>query len=723
MMTPSDAGTADMASTPVQFVKGVGPRRAEVLESAGVRTVRDLLYYFPRGYLDRRHVVRVGELRRMTDTGADVTVVGEVRRFATAGFGPKSRFILVIGDETGSVECVWFGGVRYYQKAFHTGERLAISGRLSEFGGRPQFQHPEFDRLSPDEGEEEINWDSLYHTGGVIPLYPSTEELRKVGLDSRGFRRVLKHATASYAESIPEVLPESVISTQHLAPLPLALRAIHFPRSPEEQSAARERLAFDELFFLQLLLAYRHHRVRTEERGISFSVESRLARGLVDSLPFELTSGQRKAIREIAEDMASDRPMNRLLQGDVGSGKTVVALTAMLIAVDNGYQSAFMAPTEILAEQHFRTFSRLLGNLPVTLRLLIGRQSKRLREDIREDVRNGGAQIVIGTHALVQEHVSFAKLGLVVIDEQHRFGVLQRSVLREKGGCPDVLVMTATPIPRTLSLTMYGDLDASVIREMPKGRRAIRTLLRSDQDRESLYDLIRSEVSRGRQAYIVYPIIEESESLDVESAEENYRVLRERVFPDLRVALLHGRLASEEKDRVMNAFAAGEIDILVSTTVIEVGIDVPNATVMVIESAERFGLSQLHQLRGRIGRGSEASTCVLVTKEESLRRGGEDRSEALTRLRVLAETLDGFTVAEEDLRLRGPGEVFGTRQSGLPEFRIADLLNDVALLERARREAFSLVDADPHLRRPEHAALRMEFEHHFRDLLDLAHVG
>jgi len=720
-MASTFSDVADPASVPVQYVKGVGPRRAKVLVENGIKTVLDLLYYVPRAYLDRRHVLEIGALNNYLDAEHDVTVVGEVKSFSVVGHGAKSRFILILGDGTGSVQCVWFQGIRYYQKAFHVGERLAISGRVTEFGGRLQFQHPEFDRLSVDEEDDVgINWDVLYHTGGIIPLYPSGENLRRVGLDSRGFRRILRHALAEFGDRVPEILSEDILASQGFLPLTTALRAIHFPHSPEELAAARARLAFDELFFLQLLLAYRYRQVKVEMKGIQFDVKSQLARQLLNGLPFQLTSGQKHVIREIAEDMASDKPMNRLLQGDVGSGKTIVALIAMLIAVDNGYQAAFMAPTEILAEQHYRTLARFLKGLPVSVRLLIGSQSRRLHEDILEDIRSGAANIVVGTHALVQEHVAFAKLGIVVIDEQHRFGVVQRSMLREKGANPDVLVMTATPIPRTLSLTIYGDLDVSVIREMPRGRRMVKTLLRHESERESVYDFVRSQVSQGRQAYIVYPIIEESEKLAVESAEKNFDRLRREVFPAFRVGLLHGRLSEEEKDAVMENFITGNIDILVTTTVIEVGIDVPNATVMVVESAERFGMAQLHQLRGRVGRGSEQSYCILLTKYT---RHYVAANSAYKRLQVLTQTADGFRIAEEDLRLRGPGEFFGTRQSGLPEFRVADLVVDDQLLQRARKEAFALVERDPHLRHPLHVHLREEFERHYRDLLKLAHVG
>lgn len=724
---------------PIRYLRGIGPRRAEALENIGIRGILDLFYYIPRSYLDRTNITKVRDLRRYIFSDRDVTVVGKVIvQDVVRGRGGSKRFVLVFADETGTIDCVWFGGVRYFEKMFKVGEVLAVSGRVTEFRGKPQIVHPDFDRLSSDAEEDDggIDWDSLLHTGAIIPQYRSTEELKKVGLDSRGFRRIMKVAVTEKLDGIAETLSRSILSRNRLEGLAQAIRAVHFPKTMDELSEARRRLKFDELFYLQLLLAYRRREVKVQERGIPFNVESKLARQLVDSLPFKLTKAQIRVVNEIVEDMKSDKPMNRLLQGDVGSGKTVVALIATLICVENGYQAAFMAPTEILAEQHYRTIAEFLKAIPVNVRLLIGGQRKRLREDILEDIRGGTAQIVVGTHALVQEHVEFVALGLAIIDEQHRFGVLQRALLREKGLHPDVLVMTATPIPRTLSLTVYGDLDVSIIDEMPKDRRPIQTLLKFESQKDWVYDFVREQGTRGRQAYIVYPLVEESEKVDLKAAVESYEHLKSEVFPDLRLGLIHGRLPSDQKDEIMHSFKGGMIDILVATTVIEVGIDVPNATVMVIEHAERYGLSQLHQLRGRVGRGSDQSFCILVaqpwaaadamkriTQSEKQWQEEEERRVAARRLETIVKTTDGFKIAEVDLEIRGPGEFFGTKQSGLPDLRIANIVTDGVVLSAARKEAFLLVDQDPQLRYPENQPIRTHFERTFKESLSLVRVG
>lgn len=743
-------------SSSVQFLKGIGPKRAAVLEKYGVRTIHDLFFYVPRRYLDRTAVVTIEHLRQLSsrphkttpdeseaDVKRDYTVVGDVRSFRVVGFRAKSRFVLILGDETGTMQCVWFGGIQYWKNRFKVGETIAVSGQPTYYAKVLQFVHPEIDRIAGADYEEdepndqpEIDWSKALNTGGFIPLYPSGQELERVGLDSAGLRRVIGTAIRKHLSELRDALPESLIHAHKLVSLQSALQSVHAPRQQDEVEASLRRLKYDELFYFQLMLALKRHWIREDIEGISFNVQSKLARQLVDSLPFKLTAAQIRVINEITIDMRRPRPLNRLLQGDVGSGKTVVALICMLIAVENGYQAVFMAPTEILAEQHFKTLAGLLAHVSVNVRLLVGGQRSRLRRDVLEDVRRGSAQIVVGTHALFEKGVEFSNLGFVVIDEQHRFGVMQRASLIRKSVNPDVLVMTATPIPRTLSLTLYGDLDVSVIDELPKDRKPIKTILKYEEEKESVFQFVRDQVKRGSQVYFVYPLIEESEKLDLKAATVHFEELTTRVFPDLKLGLIHGRMSSDEKDSVMEQFKDRRVDILVATTVIEVGIDVPNASIMVIENAERFGLSQLHQLRGRVGRGSEQSFCILLTKRWIVRgaaRVGRKKAEtslsldqqrlAERRLATMIATTDGFRIAEVDLELRGPGDFFGTRQSGIPEFKVANILTDTRLLEEAREDARALVEKDPRLQLPEHRSVADHLRTHFRDALTLLQVG
>jgi ATP-dependent DNA helicase RecG len=752
-MTSIPAAPVDPLLMPVQYAKGIGPRKSAALAKVGVQTVHDLLFYIPRRHLDRTKVLTIAQLRQQVKPGMeypeDVTVVGEVRSFRVAGVGRRARFVLVLADQTGSLQCVWFGGVNYWKNAFEIGETLAVSGEPSYFGGVLQIVHPALDRISgrvlkSDTEEEEqqdtdsiaVDWGKTLHTGGLVPLYPSGKELEQVGLDSAGFRRVIYGAVQRFAGLLRDTLPEEVVSKHGLIPLSEAVRNVHFPRGATELDRSMHRLKYEELFYFQMKLALKRHWFKETTAGIAFNTKSGLARRLVDSLPFRLTGAQIRVIKEIAADMERGNPMNRLLQGDVGSGKTIVALIAMLIAIDNGYQAAFMAPTELLAEQHSKTIGALIAGLPVNMRLLVGAQRSRLRRDILEDVRQGTANIVVGTHALFEKQVEFARLGLVVIDEQHRFGVLQRASLRRKGENPDVLVMTATPIPRTLSLTVYGDLDVSIIDELPLHRKPIKTILKYEEEKESVYAFVRDQISAGRQAYFVYPLIEESEKVDLKAAVHHYEQLQSEMFPELKLGLLHGRMPGEEKDAVMQRFRDRELDILVATTVIEVGIDVANATVMVIEDAEQFGLSQLHQLRGRVGRGAEQSYCILLAKKW-LAKGAvryakqkatgqpadEERVQAQKRLATMVSTTDGFRIAEVDLELRGPGDFFGTRQSGIPEFRVANILTDTVVLASARKDAFSIVSRDPSLALPQHRLVRDYVRAHFREAVALLQTG
>lgn len=693
-------GRANLLDRPVQYLKGVGPRRAEALSKLGVRTARDLLLHGPHRYEDATTVMPIARL----EPGMDATAIGEV---VSKGVIPTRRglrfFQAVIKDSSGLIECSW-PGQPFLDRAIRKGDRLLVSGPVRFFHGR-QMQPREFTILARagETAEEE---------GTVFPIYPAT-----AGLTHRQIRRIIRQNLDSLlaaAQSEGELIPTALRERLGLIALPTALEWLHRPPGLAQAEQARRRLAFDELFVLQVLYARARYEHRERREGIAFQRTNTLVRPFARALPFQLTAAQNRVLAEIGKDMTSPLPMNRLLQGDVGSGKTVVALFAMLRAIENGYQAALMAPTELLADQHHSTISGLLDDLDIHVELLRGGLSAGKRREGVERIKTGAAQLVVGTHALIQDDVEFHRLGLIIIDEQHRFGVRQRMRLRTAGHVePDVLVMSATPIPRSLALTFYGDLDISVLDEMPPGRRPVKTILRAESARDRVLEFVRDEVAAGRQAYVVHPVIEESEALDVRSATEAFEHLSKDVFPELRVALIHGRMPVDEKEGVMRRFAAGQVDVLVSTTVIEVGIDVANATVMVIEGAERFGLSQLHQLRGRVGRGAEQSYCVVL----------HSAGKAPERLAVFASTNDGFEIARADLRLRGFGDFFGARQHGLPEFAFADLDRDEDLLRSARDAAGHVIAADPDLKEREHHGLGQAMRTRYRERLRLFDVG
>ncbi|NNE47519.1 MAG: ATP-dependent DNA helicase RecG [Rhodothermales bacterium] len=693
-------------SESIQYLKGIGPTRYDVLSRAGIRTMRDLLQNFPRRYLDRSSIVPIRNLSEGDDA---VTVVGTVLAAGAIPGRRGRRFEVTFEDEDGArAKCVWFQQVAWVSRVFSVGDRVAFHGKPQKYGRFLSFSHPDFDKLD-EEGP-------ALDTGRIISLYPGSAALQKVGLTSRAMRRSIYGLFRDHGEKIPEILPRWIRSDYRLIEGRVALRAAHFPKSHAELESGIRRLKFEELFFIQLMLGL-SRRSRKEIPGPRLDAGGTLARRFVeDILPFSLTAGQRAALEDITADTTSGHQMNRLIQGDVGCGKTVVAVAAMLLAVDSGFQAAFMAPTEILAEQHYGNLVRYLHPLGIRTDLLLGRHTKKEKEAILARAKTGQSNVLVGTHALIQDTVDFRSLGLAVVDEQHRFGVMQRAKMLAKGDSPHVLLMTATPIPRSLAMTLYGDLEVSVIRDLPPGRSPVDTQLYFDNRRDDVYLFLRSQIEAGRQAYVVYPLVEESEKLDLKDAQTGHEKLQ-ALFPDSRVDLIHGRMKGEEKDAAMQRFKAGKTDILVATTVIEVGVDVPNATVMVIEHAERFGLSQLHQLRGRVGRGSSKSYCVLMA---DYKRSAESRE----RLQAMVDTTDGFRISEVDLRVRGAGDFFGTRQSGLPDLRIADLVADLDILEEAREAATKLLRQDAFLSQQQHRDVRDYFEQFYaRRGMKLARVG
>lgn len=689
-------------------MSGVGERRAEVLAEHGVATVRDLLHYFPRRYLDRSTTTRISELS--ADSGA-VTVVARVRSVRVVD-SRKQRLDVTLEDDSGTMKAVWFRGVRWIHRMISANDRVAFHGKPQEYRGRYSFTHPDFDVLDGDSAALE--------TGRIVALYPGGAALERVGLNSRSFRRLIYALFKNRGLEIPELLPDTMRERFNLIDGRVALRAVHFPRSQAELDEARRRLKFEEFLFVQMMLAATRQ-TRSAVEGPEFTRpddadDSLLHRFVRDVLPFELTEGQKTAIEDVIRDTSGGRRMNRLVQGDVGSGKTVVAVSAMLHALDNGFQSSFMAPTEILAEQHARNLRSYLEPLGVQMRLLLGGQSKALRREILEDVRSGNASVVVGTHAVIEDTVEFRNLGIAVVDEQHRFGVMQRAKMFEKGDHPHMLLMTATPIPRSLAMTVYGDLDVTLIKERPAGRKEIKTQRYFEKDREEVYGFVREQLREGRQAYVVYPLVEESEKVDLKDAESGFERLSEQFRP-YRVDLVHGRMLPYEKDEAMDRFKSGASDILVATTVIEVGVDIPNATIMLIEHAGRFGLTQLHQLRGRVGRGAAQSYCILMTDHKNT-------AEAEERLKAMVATNDGFKISEYDLKLRGAGDFFGTRQSGLPDLKIADIVADAEILVEARQAALDLVRKDPHLEAAENQVIARYYESFYQgESLGFVRVG
>lgn len=746
--------------SPLQYMKGIGPKRAEALAASGILTAHDLLRCYPRAYIDRNTVPSLAELRHALITAqqqdifsennirlqSEMTVVVYIRQIRERMYGKnRTMVVLELDDHSGArAEIVFWNQAHYFKKIYEPDQLLVISGIPVYEYGKIQFHHPEIDKIDPDDIE-------LFRNGHILPKYRLTQKMKDSGLTMRVMRNLIFSVLEAELPKVEETLPDNLLQTLQFPDKQTATRCIHFPDSPEALENARNRMKFEELFFFELLLAMRRRGIKTLEVAPAISAINPRARTLLKSLPFELTKAQKRVLREIALDIRNaefpdsptTKPMNRLLQGDVGSGKTIVALLSMLMAIDSGYQCALMAPTEILAEQHFKTLQTYLVGSDVTIVQLVGGQKNRARREVMEQIRSGSAHIVVGTHALFQSAVQYHRLGFVVIDEQHRFGVLQRAELKKKAAesfvqsgdnahrqfAPHIMVMSATPIPRTLSLTLYGDLDVSIIDELPKNRKPIITKVVFESKLPSIFEFIRKQITQGFQAYIVYPLVEKSEKVEAKSAIEHYEFLQHEVFPDLKVGLLHGQMFWYEKEDTMKAFKNREYDILVATTVVEVGIDIPNATVMLIENAERFGLAQLHQLRGRVGRGAEQSYCLLATKDHFQFHLGKreqeagDRKSCIIRLKTMQESTDGFYIAEVDLQIRGPGDFLGTRQSGVPEFSFADLTTDAAMIALAREHAFRIVEHDPHLRYPEHQTIRREFlrqHRHETSFVDIA---
>ena len=678
----------DLTARDIKYLQGVGPQRAALLsKELNICSLHDLLYYFPYKYVDRSRLYYIHEI---DGNMPYIQMKGQILSFETVGEGRQRRLVAHFSDGTGVVDLVWFQGIKYLVGKYKAHEEYIVFGKPTVFNGRINVAHPDID------SSKNLTLSSM----GLQPYYNTTEKMKRSGMNSHALEKLMNNAFALLQDEISETLSDDVVKDNHLMSLDEALRNIHFPQNPEKLRRAQYRLKFEELFYIQLnILRYAKDRHR-RFRGLRFEhVGEIFNRFYAQNLPFQLTGAQKRVIKEIRKDMGSGRQMNRLLQGDVGSGKTLVALMTMLIALDNGYQACMMAPTEILATQHYETVVRLLFGMNIRVELLTGSIKGKKREEILNGLLTGDIHILIGTHAVLEDTVNFSSLGMVVIDEQHRFGVAQRAKLWRKNTCPPhVLVMTATPIPRTLAMTLYGDLDVSVIDELPPGRKPVQTIHQFDNRRASLYAGIRKQIQEGRQVYIVYPLIKESEKIDIKNLEDGYSLVCSE-FPECQVSKVHGQMKPSEKDAEMQRFVNGETQIMVATTVIEVGVNVPNASVMVIENAERFGLSQLHQLRGRVGRGADQSYCILVTSYKL----AEDTRK---RLEIMVRTNDGFEIAEADLKLRGPGDLEGTQQSGIAfDLKIADIARDGQLLQHVRNIAAGILEKDPDGVLPEHKIL------------------
>lgn len=684
-----------LLQTPIEYLKGVGPQRGELLrKELGIHRYEDLINFYPNRYIDRTRYYKINELN---NNPAEVQIIGKIINIKTVEFGKaKKRLVATFVDETGEMELVWFQGLKWIRESLKINIPYVIFGKVTSFNGQYNMAHPEMELLN--EHEQSLR-------SALQPVYPSTETLTNRGISNRVVNKMMQQLFLETQAKFTETLPQYLLDELKLIPKNAALFNIHFPKSPELLTKAQFRLKFEELFFIQLQLITKNLVRKHKIKGHPFTVIGENFNNFYKNhLPFELTNAQKKVLKEIRNDLGSNAQMNRLLQGDVGSGKTIVALMAMLIALDNGFQSCLMAPTEILANQHFNGLTELAKDLNINIKILTGSTKTSERKIIHEELENGSLHILIGTHALLEDKVQFQNLGLAIIDEQHRFGVEQRSKLWKKNEIPPhILVMTATPIPRTLAMSLYGDLDVSVIDELPPGRKPIQTVHRYDSNRLKVWKFIKDEIAKGRQIYIVYPLIQESETMDYKDLMDGYEsISRDFPLPNYSISIVHGKMKPAEKDAEMKRFAEGKTNIMVATTVIEVGVNVPNASVMIIESAERFGLSQLHQLRGRVGRGAEQSYCILMTSHKL-------SNESKIRLETMCKTNDGFEIAEVDLKLRGPGDIMGKQQSGVLNLQIADLVKDKDILVVARNEALKLLKKDASMSLPEHQTLKQVF--------------
>lgn len=723
----------------VQYIKSVGPKRAESFYKIGINTIRDLIFYFPSRHLDRTTILNSSKAYGYAINGYDgeATIIAKVVDKEKRALGRKEILKVQFRDSSGFFECVWFQGVKYFHSVFNEGDYFAISGKPEINYNKLQFVHPDFDKITEEETQSFLN------TGKIIPFYRIPKELKQKNIGDLSLRRIINYAVEDYADKLEETLPQEIIAQHKLIDLITAVKNYHYPQSKELFEQAKRRFKFEEMFYIELLVAIRKNNYQTKLAGNKMEIKSNLISEFLKTLPFDLTKAQLNVLSEIKKDMLSEKPMNRLLQGDVGSGKTIVALISMLIAIDNGYQAALMAPTEILADQHAKNISAMMNKLAsitqgkeIQVSLLLGGQKKSVRTKKLSDIELQEADIVIGTHAIFEEQVKFKNLGLIVIDEQHRFGVKQRALLQSKGKTPDVLVMSATPIPRTLSMTVYADLDFSVIDEMPMNRIPIKTVLRGEKKLPEIYNFIIDKAKEGYQTFLVYPLVEESDKLDLKAATIFYEDLKENHLKNLKVGLIHGRMSWQEKEEVMLMFRDKAFEVLVSTTVIEVGIDIPDANIILINDAHRFGLSQLHQLRGRVGRGNKQAYCILITKDEIAAKQNANQLEldylsavqlekykSSVRLQSMVKYLDGFKIAEIDLKLRGPGDIFGTKQSGFPELKYTNIVDDHEIILEAKQSAFKLIENDPHLEKKFSELIRKNLIKYYSQNLSYAKIA